>query len=134
LLGSSGGAFMGEAVDATTVLARVTRAGDANLDGKVDFGDLLRLARHYGGDVSAAAGGAWLSGDFTYDGVVNFSDLLVLAKNYGAVAPADPAPGAGAAFEADVASAFAQVPEPSAGILIAGTIACCAARRGRRRR
>jgi hypothetical protein len=135
LLGPSGGMFMGEAVDGTAVLARVTRAGDANLDGKVGFEDLLRLAKHYGADVSSsAAGGAWVSGDFTYDGVVNFADLLALAKNYGAAAPSDPIPGTDVAFQADVAEAFAAVPEPATGGLIGGVLACCAARRGRRRR
>jgi hypothetical protein len=51
--------------------------GDFNLDGTVDFSDLLAVAQHYNGP---AAG--WTDGDFNYDGKVNFADLLALAQNY----------------------------------------------------
>jgi hypothetical protein len=133
LPGGSGGMFLGEAVDSSAVLVRVTRGGDANLDGVVNFDDLLSLAKHYGRDVSAAAGGAWFNGDYTYDGVVNFDDLLVLAKNYGQTAPADAIPGTTASFQADAAAAFAQVPEPAAGALLATAFAWGWAGRRRRR-
>jgi len=56
-------------------LLRYTLAGDANLDGKVDFADLLVVAQRYNG---AAAG--WIDGDFNFDGKVNLSDLLALAR------------------------------------------------------
>ena len=49
-----------------------------NLDGKVNFADLLTLAQHYNG-----AAAAWTKGDFDYDGEVTFKDLLGLAQNYG---------------------------------------------------
>jgi titin len=52
--------------------------GDANLDGSVNFNDLLVLARNYNPSVA----GGWAAGDFTGDGVVNFSDLLALSRNY----------------------------------------------------
>lgn len=89
--------------------------GDANFDGKVDFQDLMTLARHYGqsGDVG------WVDGDFDMDGSVGFDDLVTLARNYGATAPTasqlaqfDPA------FRAEVERAFADVPEPSAPALL----------------
>lgn len=51
--------------------------GDANLNGKVDFADLVILAANYGRP------GTFTSGDFNSDGVVNFMDLVILAAHYG---------------------------------------------------
>jgi hypothetical protein len=132
VLGASGGMFLGEAVEPTAVLVRVTRAGDANLNGTVEFGDLLSLARHYNTDV-AAPGGAWVAGDFTYDGLINFTDLLVLARNYNSTAPLGEVPGASASLKADLAAAFAQVPEPATGALVGAGICWRCMRRARRR-
>ena len=71
---------------ANVLLVRWTTYGDANLDGKVDFSDLLILAQTYG-----TSGHAFSSGDFNGDGSVGFDDLLLLAQNYGATtAPAAP--------------------------------------------
>jgi hypothetical protein len=76
-----------------TVFVKYTLYGDANLDGRVDFADLVALAQHYG-DNSGNAN--WDEGDFTYDGKVGFDDLTRLAQNYNtamaAVAAASPAP------------------------------------------
>ncbi len=52
--------------------------GDANLDGSVNFDDLLTLAQHY----DQPGPHEWSAGDFNADGFVNFDDLLVLAQNY----------------------------------------------------
>jgi autotransporter-associated beta strand protein len=115
-LGISGAAtasFRGQTVDATSVLARFTRLGDATLDGSVDFNDLVKLAQSYN-----TSGTTWVSGDFTYDGVTDFNDLVKLAQNYNPAFPAEAIPGAPAVFEADLARALAQVPEPSAWHLI----------------
>ena|GEM_PF-4574925 len=49
---------------------------DANLDGKVDFNDLLLLAQNNGSTT-----GDWAHADFNYDGKVDFNDLLLLAQN-----------------------------------------------------
>jgi hypothetical protein len=80
--------------------------GDANLDGKVDFSDLLILAQHYG----LSPGAMWGDGDFNADGGVGFDDLLILAQNY----------GIGTATGAQALSA---TPEPSslAGLAIGAT-------------
>lgn len=85
-----------------------THPGDVNLDGKVDFTDLLILARHYG-----MQNAKWDQGDFDYDGMVDFNDLKALARNYNA--SFDPAALAqfSPAFRADVMAAFAAVPEPN---------------------
>ena len=53
--------------------------GDANLDGNVDFADLVTLAQHY----NQQSGATWQDGDFDQDGKVNFSDLVILAAHYG---------------------------------------------------
>ena len=52
--------------------------GDANADGKVDFSDLVLVARNYG-----MTNAAWADGDFNNDGSVGFDDLLIVARNYG---------------------------------------------------
>lgn len=63
--------------------------------------------------VSATTDAWWTSGDFNYDGVINFNDLVAVAQNYGAAFGPAPITGASAAFDADVAAAFANVLEPS---------------------
>jgi len=62
---------------ANTILVKYTIPGDANLDGSVNFSDLVILAQQYG-----TAGAAWDQGGFGYAGVVNFADLVALAQNY----------------------------------------------------
>jgi hypothetical protein len=52
--------------------------GDANLDGRVDVGDLGILAANYGG-----SGKTWEQGDFNGDGKVDVGDLGILAAHYG---------------------------------------------------
>jgi hypothetical protein len=70
--------FAGQTVDASTVLVRLTLRGDSNLDGLVNFSDLLILARNY----SVSSGALYTSGDSDFDGDVDFTDLLALAQNY----------------------------------------------------
>ncbi|MDB5323062.1 MAG: hypothetical protein JWN40_4693 [Phycisphaerales bacterium] len=101
--------------------------GDANLDGSVDFSDLGKLAQSYN-----TSGKTWLEGDFNYDGNVDFADLALLAQNYNQPVPSNPV--AGASFEADMAKAFATVPEPvflSWGALFVGILGI---RRGKRKK
>ncbi|HEY7119950.1 MAG TPA: fibronectin type III domain-containing protein [Tepidisphaeraceae bacterium] len=57
----------------------VALAGDANLDGSVDFNDMTLLARNYN---AVVGGSAWQQGDFNGDGVVDFNDLTLMAQNY----------------------------------------------------
>lgn len=52
--------------------------GDADADGKVDFADLVLVARNYG-----KTNATWFDGDFNGDGSVGFDDLLIVARNYG---------------------------------------------------
>lgn len=65
--------------DVDTMVAQMllTRFGDTNLDRRVDFSDLLKVAQSYGQPA------AWATGDFNGDLTVDFDDLLLIAQNYG---------------------------------------------------
>lgn len=97
-----------------SVLVQYALVGDANLDGVVDFSDLLAIAQHYG-----QADATWAEGDFNYDGSVGFDDLLAVAHNIG------PAPTTvemslfTPAFQSDIRRAFAAVPEPGMPYILA---------------
>ncbi|MCI0538171.1 MAG: hypothetical protein L0Z50_23440 [Verrucomicrobiales bacterium] len=94
-------------VDATSVLFRFTRYGDADLSGSVNLADFNRLAANFG-----AAGANWDQGDFNYDGNVNLQDFNRLAGNFGQSAgPDGPTPQ-------DWANLAAAVPEPAASLFL----------------
>ena len=123
LSGDQTAQWLGQSVDATTLLVRYTLVGDANLNGAVDFPDLVKVAQNYG----LAAGATWPTGDFNYDNNTDFADLVAIAQNYGTALPAAPIPGATADFNQDLAAAFATVPKPSMpmlGLLTLGTLTC----------
>jgi hypothetical protein len=103
LSGANTADFQGQTADATSALVRLTVYGDANLDGVVNFIDLVKLAQNYNGPGEKS----WGQGDFNFDGTVDFVDLVKLAQNYGGSFPTEP-----------VASAFAAVPEPGATLLV----------------
>jgi hypothetical protein len=65
--------------DADQLIERIllTRRGDADLKGAVDFVDFVVLANHYGQT------GGWAEGDFDGDGTVDFADFALLADEYG---------------------------------------------------
>ncbi len=129
VVGASGGTFLGAPVDGDAVVARYTLLGDATLDALVDFNDLVKLAQNYN---TTDGTRTWFTGDFTYDGNVDFNDLVKLAQNYNTALPTEAIPGAPADFGADLAAAFAAVPEPGALSLL-GLAACGLAGRRRRR-
>jgi uncharacterized lipoprotein YddW (UPF0748 family) len=130
----TGAAFMGRTVDPHALLVRLTLKGDTDLDGSVDFGDLVRVAQSYDSTVSAVTDSWWARGDFTLDGIVDFDDLVALAQNYDAALPA--AAAGGAEFTAAFADAWdaARVPEPGGvGAVLAGALALGRRRRSRAR-
>jgi hypothetical protein len=61
----------------SSVMVKYTYAGDANLDGQVDIGDLGLLAGAW-----QQSGKSWFDGDFTYDGRIDIGDLGLLAGNW----------------------------------------------------
>ena len=123
VIGPAGGNFDGTFVDATAVLVKFVRYGDANLDGTVNLADFNRLASNFGGTNKI-----WSQGDFNYDGVVNLQDFNRLAGNFGRstngpeVTPEDWARLAGV------------VPEPACGLVALGAAAFWVARHRRRAR
>ncbi len=117
LLGPNGGTWLNLNVDSSAVLVRATRLGDTNLDGIVNFTDLLALARNYNQP------GNWIQGDADYDGNIGFTDLLALARNYGQSLPSPHTllthNHLTHAFHSDFIRALAIVPEPATLLLIA---------------
>jgi hypothetical protein len=132
LSGTQTASFLGQTVDASSVLIRLTKSGDATLDGTVDFNDLVKLAQNYNTTLNNPADSTWSNGDFTYDGTVDFNDLVKLAQNYNTtLQPAAAIPGAPLSFQHDLARAFASVPEPGALALLSPAACGLAARRRR---
>lgn len=68
--------FGDEAIEGNAVLFRMTKPGDANLDGTTNISDFARLAAAFN------TSGDWSSGDFNYDGNINISDFALLAANF----------------------------------------------------
>lgn len=94
-------------VDATAILFRLTRYGDANLDGIVNLGDFNRLAANFGSTT-----GNWSTGDFNYDMTVNLQDFNRLAANFGlSASPGGPTPE-------DWSNLTSAIPEPSSLTLL----------------
>jgi hypothetical protein len=116
--------------DATAKEVRVALAkwGDANLDGKVTFGDFQAL------ELGFEQAGGWKQGDFDYSGQVDFLDFKLLYDHFGqALGGGGAAPSAAevAGLDAFAAAHAAQVPEPSA-ISLVGVMMALGARRRRR--
>jgi hypothetical protein len=110
--------FSGQSIDDTTVVIKYTYAGDTDLDGDVDVGDLGTLASNW------QTAGLWVSGDFDYNGSIDVNDLGLLASNWQA--------GVGSPLGTSLAEAVsslglpaAAVPEPgsSLGVLLVGVLA-----------
>jgi hypothetical protein len=85
-------------------LVRPVLAGDANMDGKVNFFDLSQVL---GYKYNTGAAASYTDGDLNYDGKVNFFDLsIILSSNYNSGQTLGPAGIAAAP------SYGADVPEP----------------------
>jgi hypothetical protein len=118
---------VGGGVPDDVVILRLTKFGDADLNGLVGFPDLVALAQNYNTTDGSAF---WFTGDFDYDGNVTFADLVKLAQNYGSTRAA-PIPGAPAGFYEDWSRAVASVPEPGGAVVVLGVLAGLRRRRVR---
>jgi hypothetical protein len=134
----------GGVLPAGTELVTYAFAGDANLDGKVDFNDFVAISTHFlQPDIN------WDHGNFNYDGVVDFNDFVILSTNFGEGVTGGDGVGATPAelaqFNAMATSfgisgsqikswdaSIANLPEPgSAGLLAIGGLALLKRRRNR---
>lgn len=112
---ADGTAWGSHTIDSTTLIFGFTFVADTNLDQKVSFDDLLKLAQNYdatGLDLLTS----WQKGDSNADGNVNFDDLLKLAQLYGGsvtLRGMDLDQAMHDAFQSDMALAFSMVPEPT---------------------
>jgi hypothetical protein len=129
--GASSGVFAGQNVaDAFgTVLVRQTIIGDADLSGKVDFSDLVRIAMNYQRNEGNQT---WVQGDFNYDAHTNFADLIPLAQHYNSTytpSLSELDSLGGGDFAADWALAQSLVPEPTALAALASIVSAAMRRR-----
>jgi ELWxxDGT repeat protein len=83
LSGSVTTVWQGLTVDATSILAKYTYVGDANLDGLISGDDYSRI------DFAVATPGAggWSNGDFNYDGIISGDDYTTIDFNIAAQGP-----------------------------------------------
>jgi hypothetical protein len=82
--------------------------GDTNVNGVVNFDDLLALAQNYNSPNTMS----WQTGDFNADGETDFDDLLSMAQNYGFGALNVSTDHFSPEFAADWSMALTLAPEP----------------------
>jgi uncharacterized repeat protein (TIGR03803 family)/autotransporter-associated beta strand protein len=136
---ADGNVDQGTAAGPNQILVEYTLAGDANLDGTVNFADLLVVAQNFNHTLDTHGNPMdWADGDFNYDGKVNFADLLIVAQNFNQTLSAgqlEQLPGSfSAAWNLALAEVQASesnnVPEPaSVGILGIAGVSLLARRR-----
>ena len=135
---ADGNVDAGTPAQANQVVVKYTLAGDANLDGTVNFADLLVVAQNFNRSTTKGNPIDWADGDFNYDNTVNFADLLLVAQNFNKTLSAgqlEQLPGSfDAAWNLAVADVQASesnnVPEP-AGVGLLSIFAAGALRRRR---
>ena len=69
----------GETVTGSAILVKYTYMGDANLSGKVDGDDYVKVDS---GFAARSTSSPWVMGDFTYDGLVNADDYFWIDQTY----------------------------------------------------
>jgi uncharacterized protein YaiE (UPF0345 family) len=77
------GTYKSETVDGSAVIVRYTYGGDANLDGKVNVDDYVRVDSNVG----LAGSNGYYNGDLNYDGKVNVDDYVIIDSNVGIQGP-----------------------------------------------
>jgi autotransporter-associated beta strand protein len=120
-LGGFSGTFMGQNINANSILIRFTRGADATLDGIVNDDDVTIVGALY--DNGATSGHVWAEGDFTYDGLINDDDVTALGALYDPSAPPPSLTTLTALYGSDFAAAFEAgqalaVPEPASLALL----------------
>ena len=120
------GLWGGQTINGTDTLIMYTYAGDANLDGKINVDDYIKI------DSGIAAGlKGWSNGDFNYDGKVNSDDYTTvidanIANQNGVVFPT------AGGIDAGGSSGASAVPEPASALGFGLLTGLALARRERR--
>jgi hypothetical protein len=131
---ADGNVDAGTPAAANHVLIKFTLAGDALLNGTVNFNDLDIVGQHLN-----TTGNDWARGNFNYDpnGVVNFNDLDIIAQNLNKTLNGSGQSLGGTTFaladSAQVTTNVAVLPEPGLGAIFMLGAAGLARRRARRR-
>lgn len=120
--------FGGEPVTGDSIVARLTYAGDVNLDGQIDITDLGALATNW-----QTGSAYWYLGDFNFDGFVDITDLGLLATNWQQGVGNPLGPSLDEALAA-VGLPSVAIPEPGAAVAAGGTLLLLARRRRSTRR
>jgi autotransporter-associated beta strand protein len=110
------------------ILIRYTLAGDANLDGLVNFADLVAVIQNF-----QKFGTDWAHGDFTYSGETDFSDLVIVVQNFNQTLPGGESMNAPMQTVPLVSGTDVQLPEPGAwgaALVFAGALLARRKRRG----
>jgi fibronectin-binding autotransporter adhesin len=112
----------GQTITGTDTLVMYTYGGDANLDGKINIDDYIRI------DFGISAGlTGWFNGDFNYDGKVNIDDYTtVIDANIGIQSGTFPTSSGGPAS----AGLITAVPEPATPLLLVSLALIRRRRRG----
>jgi hypothetical protein len=110
------------------VLVKYTLVGDTNLDGFVNFQDLVTVIQNLN-----KPGMDWAEGNFFYDpnGVVNFQDLVAVVQNFNRSLNSG---GGGSGFSGSIqiGDTAVQLPEPTGAALAFAATALLARRRRRK--
>ena len=108
------------------VVLTAATPGDANLDGRVDAGDLNELAINW-----QTHDRGWTEADFTGDGLVDAADLNLIALNWQFGVPQIQLVSFDDALAAALADVNIVIPEPTAAIIIgSGVMGLVNRRRG----
>jgi hypothetical protein len=108
---ADGNTDAGSAAAPNQILVKYTLAGDTNLDGLINFNDLVAVVQNFN-----KAGTDWAHGNFNYGTSTNFNDLVTVVQNFNAVLT----PGAGTSEQLGgtafplASLAAVQLPEPAA--------------------
>jgi T5SS/PEP-CTERM-associated repeat protein/autotransporter-associated beta strand protein len=131
---SDGNNDVGTPAQPNQILVKYTLAGDSNLDGLVNFNDLVTVVQNFN-----KGGTDWAHGNFLYGASTNFNDLVAVVQNFNKIlTPAGSSGdqfGAGGAIplSAIVQSTSVQLPEPAALSILAAGAGGLLARRRRRK-
>jgi hypothetical protein len=125
---ADGNTDAGTAAGPNQIVVKYTLVGDANLDGLVNFQDLVAVVQNFN-----KPGTDWAQGNFLYGASTGFQDLVAVVQNFNKVLP--PPSGSGAELGATtiplIQSTDVQLPEPGISVL---TALAAAGILGRRRR